>query len=197
MDRTAFEYLYLHANALAELGFIRASVALAAAAQAEPTPEALAERAAFAEAIMNPDPEKFDWSAFDGMEIPSSLEEASGTSVPVVDLGPTFEQAMELVGATYDFETFPELEPYVVHLYAAGPLLRERISAHHAAAEPSVDAALMVIDPSPAPLQGPLTPAQLLVWLDRYEGQDEAVQLVVQRVRSFDPSPLGGVLSPQ
>ncbi|WP_457422827.1 hypothetical protein [Roseateles sp. P5_E7] len=191
MDRTAFEYLYLHANALAELGFIRASVALAAAAQAEPTPEQLAERAAFAEAVMNPDPDTFDWSALDGMEIPSGLEEAADNSAPVVDLGPTFEQAMELAGATYDFETVPDLEPYVVNLYAAGALLRERISAHHAAAEASLDAALIAIDAGPAPLQGPLTPAQLRVWLERYEGQDEAVQFVVQLARSFDPSPMG------
>jgi hypothetical protein len=191
MDRTAFEYLYLHANALAELGFMRATVALVAAAQAEPTSEQLAARAAFAEAVMNPDPDSFNWSAFDGMDVPSGLEEKTAESALAVDLGPSFEEAMALAGAELDFETVPELEPYVERLYAAGPLLQTRISAHHAAAEPSLDAALAAIGAGPAPLHGPLTPSQLRTWLERYEAQDEAVRRVVQLARSFDSSPLG------
>ncbi|PTT88476.1 hypothetical protein DBR42_09720, partial [Pelomonas sp. HMWF004] len=186
MDRTAFEYLYLHANALAELGFMRATVALVAAAHAEPTPEQLAARAAFAEAVMNPDPDKFDWSVFDGMEIPSGLEEPAAELAPVVDLGPSFEEAMESLGASYDFETVPELEPYVQRLYAAGPLLEVRITAHHKVVEPPLDEAVMALDAEPAPLQGPLTPEQLLLWLQRYEAQDVAVRRVVQLARSFD-----------
>jgi hypothetical protein len=145
---------------------------------------------------MNPAPENFNWSAFDGMDIPSGLEETPLTSTPVVDLGPSFEEAMERVGE-YDFETVPELAPYIQRLYAAGSLLEVRITAHHDAADESLDAALMALDAGPAPLQGPLTPAQLLVWLERYEAGDEAVQFVVQLARSFDPSPLGGMLSPQ
>jgi hypothetical protein len=193
MDRTAFDYLYLHANALAELGFIRATVALANAPALEPTAEQAAANAEFAERLMNPDPENFNWAAFDGMEIPdwfAAPAEAEPETL-VVDLGPTFEEAMASAGADYDFETVPELEPYVERLYAAGPLLRVRITAHHAAAEPSLDAAVMALDADPAPLHGPLTPSQLRVWLERYEAQDEAVRRVVQLARSFDPSPLG------
>lgn len=201
MDRTAFEYLYLHANALAELGLMRATAALIAASQAEPTPEQLAARGAFsdavAEAVMNTDPDKLDWLALDGIEIPSGLEEPAGEPAPVVDLGPSFEEAMESAGdVDDDFESVPELEPYLQRLYAAGPLVAVRISAHHAAAEPSLDAALMAIDAGPAPLNGPLTPAQFLVWLERYERQDEAVQRVVQLARSFDPSPFGAPWAP-
>lgn len=200
MGRTAFEHLYLHANALAELGFMRATAALVAASQAEPTPEQLAARTAFADAlsdaVMNPDPDNFDWSFLDGIEIPSGLEEPATESAPVADLGPSFEDAMGSFGSDDDLDTVPELEPYLQRLYAAGPLLEVRITAHHAAADESLDAALMALDAGPAPLQGPLTPAQLLVWLERYEARDEAVRLVVQLARSFDPSPLGSMLSP-
>ena len=191
MDRIAFGYLYLHTNALAELGFMRATAALVASSQAAPTLEQLAARAAFSEAVMNPDPGSFNWSAFDGMEIPSGLEETTAESAPAVELGPSFEEAMALVGAELDFERVPELEPYITWLYAAGPLLQKRISSHHAAAEPSLDAALAALDADPAPLHGPLTPSQLRVWLERYEAQDDAVRRVVQLARSFDLSPLG------
>lgn len=195
MDRTAFEYLYLHANALAELGFMRATAALVAASQAEPTAEQITARTAFADALMNPDPENFDWSVFDGMDIPTGLEEAPSTSVPVVDLGPSFEEAMGSFAGDDDLATVPELEPYLQRLYAAAPLLEMRITAHHAAADPALEAALMALDTRPAPLSGPLTAEELCLWLERYEAQDEAVRLVVQLARSADPSPLGGMLT--
>lgn len=199
MDRTAFEHLYLHANALAELGFMRATAALVAASQAEPTPEQLAARTAFADAlsdaVMNPDPDNFDWSFLDGMEIPSGLEAPATESAPVADLGPSFEEAMGSFAGDDDLAAVPELEPYLQRLYAAAPLLEMRITAHHAAADPALEAALMALDTRPAPLSGPLTAEELCVWLERYEAQDEAVRLVVQLARSADPSPLGGMLT--
>lgn len=199
MDRTAFEHLYLHANALAELGFMRATASLMASLETEPTPEQLAARTAFAEvlsdAVVNPDPDKFDWSFLDGIDVPSGLEAPATEVAPVADLGPTFEDAMGSFGGDDDLDTVPELEPYLQRLYAAAPLLEMRITAHHAAADPTLEAALMALDTRPAPLSGPLTAEDFFVWLERYEAQDEAVRLVVQLARSADPSPLGGMLT--
>ena len=67
LDRAHFESLYLNANSIAEIAFLRALDAAASAPVQAPTPEQRADFAALAAQLANPDPANFNWAALEGV----------------------------------------------------------------------------------------------------------------------------------
>jgi len=189
MDRASFEFLYLHAHAIADLSFLRGMSAAFDAPPPDLTPEQFAANAAEAERALNVTEAEFDWSALEGVP---GFDAAADTSLDTgeavtADIGPTFDQALEQVGATLDGDGPPELEPYLVHLHAARELLQPRIGVCHDMAGPELDAVLLDLPPDLAPLNRALSAAEFLPWLEQYEQRHEGVSTVVAMVRALDP----------
>jgi hypothetical protein len=188
MNRTSFEFLYLHANAIADLGFLRAMAAAASAPPPELPPEQFAANAAEADRLMNPDAATFDWSAFEGVPGFDDTAGSTGdadTAVPA-DRGPTFDQALDQVGSTIEGDGPPELVPYLAQVHDARELLQARITACWEQAGPAFDALLLDLPPELAPITGPLTADTFLPWLERHEARDDGVQALVAQVRALD-----------
>jgi len=188
MDRSSFEFLYLHAHAIADLSFLRGMAAALASPVPDLTPEQFAANAAAAEQAMNVTEAEFDWSAFEGVpgfDAAASTGLDTGEAV-TADVGPTFGEALEQAGATLDGDGPPELEPYLVHLHAARGLLQPRIDVCHEMAGPELDAVLLDLPPDLAPLNRALSAAEFLPWLEAYEQQHDGVSTVVAMVRELD-----------
>jgi hypothetical protein len=188
MDRSSFEFLYLHAHAIADLSFLRGMAAALASPVPDLSPEQFAANAAAAEQAMNVTEVEFDWSAFDGVP---GFDATAGTGLDTgdavtADVGPTFGEALEQAGATLDGDGPPELAPYLVHLHAARELLQPRIGMCHDMAGPELDAVLLDLPPDLAPLNRALSAAEFLPWLEAYEQQHDGVSTVVAMVRELD-----------
>lgn len=188
MDRSSFEFLYLHAHAIADLAFLRGMAAALDAPAPDLTPEQFAANAAAAEQAMKGAEADFDWSALEGVP---GFDAAAGTDLDTgeavtADIGPTFGEALEQAGATLDGDGPPDLEQYLVHLHAARELLQPRIGVCHEMAGPELDAVLLDLPPDLAPLNRALSAAEFLPWLAAYEQQHDGVSTVVAMVRELD-----------
>ena len=191
MDRTSFEHVYLYAHAIGDLGFWRATAAMLSAPPPEVTPEQRAENAAIFKDMLNPDPATFNWDAYEG--IPGFDAEADAAveaeNAARVYHGPTYDQAMEEVGVTYDDDGNepPEVGPYLDLVHAARELMQEHITACWEQFGPAVEALVSQLPGDLAPITSPLTLETFLPWLERHEAHDNAVETLVAEVRALKP----------
>ena len=193
MDRTSFEYLYLHANSLAELAFRRSVARVLLAPPPEFTPDQLAANAALAQKMMNPTEADFDWSALDGVEgFDMSMEEGGAAAAePASDDAmtglPTFSDAVDGLDVDLD-DGPPDIARYLEQVDAARPQLQPRVTdcflrADHAA----IGTALASLPLALAPITGALTPDAFTAWLELYETGHEGLQAAVMEVRRLEP----------
>jgi hypothetical protein len=196
MDRAAFEYLYLHANSLAELAFRRSVARVLLAPPPEFTPDQLAENAALAQKLAHPTEADFDWSALDGVEgfgvssPEGDAAAAASTELPPDDAMtglPTFSDAVD--GLDVDLEDGPpDVARYLEQVDAARAQLQPRVidcflRADHAA----IFTALERLPLALAPITGALTPDEFTAWLELYETGHEGLQAAVMEVRRLEP----------
>ncbi len=197
MDRHDFTNLYLHANGLANLAFLRAMAGVTTPAGPTLSADQLAAHGEAAERMLHLTEEQFDWSALagvDGFGVPATQEQAEAdattpdaTAVPADDAlagVPTFSEATE--GDALD-EGAPDIARYLAQVEAARAVLAPRVSDCYARADPSaLGAALTALPHDPAPLTGPLTADAFGRWLARYEAGDASVQWLVNEVRKLE-----------
>jgi len=193
MQRPAFDHAWLHANAIAELAFLRS---LAKAFVAFQSPPSEADRAALdemAQRIAGLDEDSFDWSALQGVEgFDASAEPAPAppgdTPVRTVDLSgvPAFADAVA-------FDCDPEQGPpdiarYLACVALARAALEPRIADAHARADhAALDAALAQSAGDIAGFDQDLGEAGFTHWLERYEREEPALLALVEELRRLEP----------
>jgi hypothetical protein len=171
VDRTRFEHLYLNANSIAEIAFLRA-LDKASTRPSEATPEQRAAAEALAHQLNNPDPATFDWSALQGVygfdgpldAVPETpVESAQPETVRV----PSFD---EMVGVDdeEDLDAPIDIARYLERVEEARPALQSRIEDR----------------PS---LASPLTPDAFTQWLELYESHHDGMQAAVMGIRQLEP----------
>jgi len=180
MDRTAFDHLYLHAHALAELAFARS---LARVLDAPPPTFTDAERADLAanfDAALNATEETFNWAALDG--IGEAAPEPSND--PPAAPGPSFDEALASVQDP-DGELTPDPARYLHDVYAARPALEPRLAHLWAHADrPALAGLLAAVTSQAEPLTGRLSAEGWQAWLAAYEAHDPALEALVAAVRT-------------
>ncbi len=191
MQRPAFDHAWLHANAVAELAFLRSLAKAFVALQAPPSEP---DRAAFeevAQRIANLDEDSFDWSALKGVEgfdADAAPPPADDAPAPTADLSdvPTFGEAV-------DFECDPEQAPpdvaaCLARVAQARAVLEPRIADAHARADhAALDAALAQAGGDVPGLDQPLGATEFTHWLERYEHDDPALLALVEELRRHEP----------
>jgi len=204
VDRTAFEYVYLHAHCIAELGLVRALVAAAAApapavapaAPAAPvaptpvvddesavdgilgfgalTPEQLAEQVARVEAALRDGSADGAGAHSGGADAPAPGEEPFAVAIGVGFLDPEWGE--------------PDVGLYLEQAYAARESLQARIDDAFARVDAvALDEALACLAADLPPLTADLDAEALEGWLKRYDGGDAALAQVVAQVRRLEP----------
>jgi hypothetical protein len=191
MDRSAFQYLYMHANSLAELGFERAAEGMLAELENQPDPLAhLSEeqRQELATEQMREFQRKFEAGEPNDLDDfyrdfasrhPDPLDGALEAQAPAASdpFGPS-----EASGDGEPAER--DLGVYLDKVYAADAVLAERIDAAMAQLDMAqLDAALAALPPQLPPLTAPLDPAGLEQWLALYQANDAALNDIVTTIR--------------
>jgi hypothetical protein len=188
MDRTAFEYVYLHANTLAELAFLRALAGVAAAPPPEITPEQFAENAALADRILHLGADDIDWSALEdieGMPAPDAAELVTA-SEPVATL-PGFSETLDAAGLQID-DGPPDVAAYLGVVARAREALQARIDDGFARADiATLDAAIALLPAELPSLAGPLAEPQFMCWLGLHEARHVGLAAVVAEIRKLEP----------
>lgn len=185
MDRSAFEYLYMHANSLADLGFEEAAQDFLAEAADQPDPLAHlseAEREALAreqlrqaqqlyESGVETDLDRFyrDFAAR-----PKEAWQEPPPAAPEPDTG--VENGSEPGDRNLDV--------YLDKVYAASGELAERVDQTMALVDMAeIDAALAALPAGLPPLTGRLDAAGLAQWLALYQANDETLNDLVTSIR--------------
>ena len=194
LDRAHFEPLYLNANSIAEIAFLRALDAAASAPVQAPTPEQRADIAALAAQLANPDPANFNWAALEGVygfdgaldtPPPTVSEDASGA--PSMPSLPTFD---EIVGWDEDADIDAPLDipRYLQRVEEARSSLQVRISDCFARVDMAALEAALATLPSDRPsLASTLAPAVFTRWLELYESHHAGLQAAVLEIRKLEP----------
>lgn len=188
MDRAAFEYVYLHANTLAELAFLRALAGLADAAPPEITPEQFAANAAQADRMLHLGVDDIDWSALEGLD----ATPASDTAQAPADEGecaslPGFSETLDAAGLQID-DGPPDVGAYLGVVERARGALRARVDDGFARADLAALAAAFARLPTDLPsLAGPLSEAQFMRWLGLHEARHAALASIVAEIRKLEP----------
>ena len=187
MDNKAFEYLYLHANSIATLGFLRGMARLIAMPlPTEPTPGMIA----FAEAIEHQmqHPETFNWSAFEGMD--QDADEATRRREEAIASGlPFFDQQVVMTEDDEEEGEMPDIARYLARAQAALVPLAPRIIESFARVDHvALAAALATLPADLPPLTAALSPAGLERWIELYESNHEGLCKVVEETRRPEPA---------
>jgi hypothetical protein len=191
VDRTRFEHLYLNANSIAEIAFLRA-LDKASTRPSEATPEQRAAAEALAHQLNNPDPATFDWSALQGVygfdgpldAVPETpVESAQPETVRV----PSFD---EMVGVDdeEDLDAPIDIARYLERVEEARPALQSRIEDCFARADiAALESALATLPADRPSLASPLTPDAFTQWLELYESHHDGMQAAVMGIRQLEP----------
>lgn len=186
MDRQDFEHLYLHANAIATLGMLRAMARLIAMpAPTEPTPEMLEFAAGIEQGLANP--ESFDWSLHDEIdqgvrELEQQREQALAANLPF------FDQCVEMASPDEVEGEMPDVARYLERALAARDMLAPRIADSFAKVDhAALAAALATLPPELPPLSGALSAVEFEGWIELYEAQHEGMQRVIEETRKPEP----------
>jgi hypothetical protein len=188
LNRTAFEYVYLHANALAELAFLCALANVAAAAPPEYTAEQVADNAAQADRMMHLGADEIDWAALEGIDDlqPLAAAEAALEEAPTVLL-PGFSEAMDAAGLRID-DGPPDVAAYLATVERARDALQARVDDGFARADlAALDAAVATLPADLASLAGPLAEPQFMRWLNLHEARHAGLAAVVTEIRKLEP----------
>jgi hypothetical protein len=193
MDRPAFDHAWLHANAIAELTFLRSLARAFVALQAPASGQVRADLAELGQRVADLDEHNFDWSALEGVEgfgvpaQPGSTASDAGPP-PTVDLAgvPAFGDAVDFDGDPE--QGAPDIDRYLGCVAAARSVLEPRIADAHARADhAALDAALAPLAADEPGLGEPLDAAGLTGWIERYEREDPALVAVIEALRRFEP----------
>ena len=189
LARAQFEHLYLNANSMAEIAFLRA-LDKAASPPTEPTPGQRAAAQAFENALNHPDPATFDWSALQGLygfdgpldapPLPAS-EPAPPARVPSFD---------EVVGIAddEDLDAPIDIARYLRRVDEARPSLQARIDDCFARADvAALEAALATLPAAWPSLASALAPDAFTRWLELYETGHDGLQAAVLGIRQLEP----------
>lgn len=195
LDRARFERLYLNANILAEIAFLRGLDAATAAPAATPTADQRAAAAALVQQLNNPDPATFDWDALKGVygfDGPLDAPPAEGAAPASVSaLAPPEALSFDAVVGWDDDEDLdapPDLARYLARVEQARPALQARIDDCYARADlPALEAALATLPAERPPLTSALDAAALEAWLALYERHDAGLEAAVLGVRRLEP----------
>jgi len=186
MDRAAFEHLYLHANSIATLGFLRGMARLMAAPMpTEATPE-MQEFVAGIEHDMN-NPDTFDWSVYDGIDegveaLGKAREEALAANLPF------FNDCVEMSDEADSGDGMPDVARYLASVHAARERLAPRIDDSLAKVDHAALAgALATLPTDLPPLTGALSAAELEQWVELYEANHAGLLQVVEETRKPEP----------
>lgn len=191
VDRARFEHLYLNANSIAEIAFLRA-LDKASSRPSDTTPEQRAAAEALAHQLNNPDPATFDWSALQGVYgFDGPLDAAPATPVeaapPEPARMPSFD---ELVGLADDEELDAPIDiaRYLARVEEARPALQSRIEDCFARADiAALESALATLPADRPSLASPLTPDAFTQWLELYESHHDGMQAAVMGIRRLEP----------
>ena len=191
VDRTRFEHLYLNANSIAEIAFLRA-LDKASSRPSEPTPEQRAAAEALAHQLDNPDPATFDWSALQGIYgFDGPLDATPTTPVeatpPQPARPPSFD---EMVGYDDDEDLDAPLDiaRYLQRVEEARPAQQPRIADCVARADiAALEAALASLPADRPSLASPLAPDAFEQWLELYESHHDGMQAAVMGIRRLEP----------
>ncbi len=186
MDRAAFEHLYLHANSIATLGFLRGMARLIAApAPTEASPE-MQEFVAGIEHDLN-NPESFDWSVYDGIDegveaLAKAREEALAANLPF------FNDCVEMAEEDEAEDGMPDVGRYLARALQAREPLAPRIDDSLAKVDQAALAAALATLPADLPpLTGALSAAELEQWIVLYEAEHAGLQQVIEETRKPEP----------
>jgi len=191
LDRARFEHLYLNANSIAEIAFLRA-LDKAAASPPELTPEQRAAAEAFAGELNNPDPATFDWSALEGVYGFDGPLDAAPVDTPpsAAALEPRRPGFDEMIGIDDDEDPDAPIDiaRYLARVEAARPSLQPRIDDCFARVDlAALEAALATLPADRPPLASALTPDAFTRWLELYESHHEGMEAAVLRIRQLEP----------
>ena len=186
MDRSAFEHLYLHANSIATLGFLRGMARLIAAPMpAQASPE-MQEFVAGIEHDMN-NPENFDWSVYDGIDegveaLAKQREEALAANLPF------FNHCVEMSEEDDGVDGMPEVGRYLARVLEAREPLAARIDDSLAKVDQAaLAAALGTLPDDLPPLTSALSAADLEQWVVLYEANHAGLLQVIEQTRKPEP----------
>jgi hypothetical protein len=186
MDRAAFEHLYLHANSIATLGFLRGMARLLAA----PAPtEATPEMQEFADGIAHDmhNPETFDWSVYEGIDeeveaLGRQREEALAANLPF------FGQCVEMSEEDEGADGMPDVGRFLARALEAREPLAPRIDDSFAKVDQAaLGAALGTLPTDLPPLTGALSAADLERWIELFETQHGGLLQVLEETRKHEP----------
>jgi hypothetical protein len=191
LDRARFEHLYLNANSIAEIAFLRA-LDKAASAPAEPTPEQRAAAKAFESQLNSLEPATFDWSAlqgiygFDGPLDAAPPAPGEPESTPPARM-PSFD---EMVGIDddEDLDAPIDIARYLERVDEARPALQSRINDCFARADiAALESALATLPTDRPSLTSALSPGAFTQWLEFYESHHDGMQAAVHGIRRLEP----------
>jgi len=192
VDRARFEHLYLNANSIAEIAFLRA-LDKAAARPSEPTPEQRAAAQALAQQLNNPDPATFDWSALQGVygfDGPPAATPADAGHAPPTEPArpPSFDEMVGFDDDDEDLDAPIDIARYLQHVEEARPALQPRIDDCFARADiAALEAALASLPADRPSLASALTPDVFAQWLELYESHHDGMQAAVMGIRRLEP----------
>lgn len=191
VDRARFEHLYLNANSIAEIAFLRA-LDKASTRPSETTPEQRAAAEALAHQLNNPDPATFDWSALQGVYgFDGPLDAAPETPVESAQAGtvrvPSFDEMVGLADDE-DLDAPIDVARYLERVEEARPALQSRIEDCFARADiAALESALATLPADRPSLASPLTPDAFTQWLELYESHHDGMQAAVMGIRQLEP----------
>ena len=191
VDRARFEHLYLNANSIAEIAFLRA-LDKAASRPSGTTPEQRAAAEALAHQLNDPDPATFDWSALQGVYgFDGPLDAAP--AIPV-EAAPPEPARLPSFDETVGFDDDEDLDApidiarYLERVEAARPALQPRIDDCFARADiAALESALATLPADRPSLASPLAPDAFTQWLELYESHHDGMQAAVMGIRQLEP----------
>lgn len=187
MERSAFEYLYMHANSLAELGFELAAADFLNEAANEPDPlahlsdderralalEQLRQAQELHESGVETELDRFyrDFAARPKEEFPE--EDPAPAEAPAPGEQPDGAEPAER-----------DLGVYLEKVYASSAVLAQRVDQTMAQVDMAqIEAALAALPAGLPPLTGRLDAAGFEQWLQLYRDQDAALDDLVTSIR--------------
>ncbi len=200
MDTQAFEYLYIHANCIAELALVRTVAALMAQADA---PADVSPPPSRPSTGVDAQPVVEDESALAGLPFFGELsaddlarhvarleaDMARGDVAPETTAGglPPFGVAIGCGDIDPAFGP-PDVGLYLDQAYASRAALQSRIADCRARADlAAIAATLATLPAGHAPLAAPMPASELERWLDVYESLHEGLATLVAEIRRLEP----------
>jgi hypothetical protein len=175
MKRNDFEYVYIHANSLAEVGLEQFAEGFEDALSDQPDPLAgltVQERKALALEQMRQAEERWDRGEADALDQASQRTAAAQPDEPAVKGSPDAES---------------DLGAYLRNAYAAREAIAERVDAAMTKLDMvAIQTALAVLPADLPALTSPMDAAAFELWLQLYRDGHEALDEIITSIRFVD-----------